>query len=64
MADDSAQEFQAARACARSEDRRVLHRRAPAEHESLARPWRRTARGDLYATAAAHEDPRANRDSF
>jgi hypothetical protein len=34
------------------------------EHENLARPWRRTARGDLYATAAASEDPRTSRDSF
>ncbi|MGH3152752.1 MAG: carbon-nitrogen hydrolase family protein [Streptosporangiaceae bacterium] len=35
------------------------------EHESLARPWRRTARGgDRYAAAAAHEDPRISRDSF
>ena len=34
------------------------------EHENRARPWRRIARGDLYATAAASEDPRASRDSF
>ncbi len=34
------------------------------EHENLARSWRRTARGDLYATAAASEDPRTRRDSF
>lgn len=34
------------------------------EHESLARPWRRTARGDLHATAAANQDPRTSRDSF
>jgi len=34
------------------------------EHENLARPWRRTARGDRYAAAAANEDPRTSRDSF
>jgi predicted amidohydrolase len=34
------------------------------EHENLARPWRRTARGDRYAAAAANEDPRTRRDSF
>jgi hypothetical protein len=34
------------------------------EHENLARPWRRKARADLYAAAAANEDPRASRDSF
>jgi predicted amidohydrolase len=33
------------------------------DHESLARPWRRTARSGRYA-AVVGEDPRASRDSF
>jgi predicted amidohydrolase len=34
------------------------------EHDHLARPWRRTARGGRYVAAAAIEDPRTSRDSF
>jgi len=34
------------------------------DHETLARSWRRTARGNRYAAAAASEDPRTSRDSF
>ncbi len=34
------------------------------EHEQVSRSWRRTARGDLYAGAAATHDPRITRHSF
>jgi malic enzyme len=34
------------------------------DHETLARSWRRTARGNRYAAAAASEDSRTSRDSF
>jgi hypothetical protein len=34
------------------------------DHATLARSWRRTARGNGYAAAAASEDPRTSRDSF
>ncbi|OHV35616.1 MULTISPECIES: carbon-nitrogen hydrolase family protein [Pseudofrankia] len=34
------------------------------EHESLARPWRRTARAGRYATAVVDDDPRAQRSSL
>jgi predicted amidohydrolase len=34
------------------------------DHEQFARPWRRKARGDLYAAAIVSDDPRLSRDSF
>ena len=36
----------------------------PREHEQLSRPWRRTARGDVYVGAAVAHDPRMARRSF
>jgi predicted amidohydrolase len=50
--------------CAAIDDPSIAIADIGREHEGMARPWRRKARGDLYAGAAVNEDPRLNRNSF